>query len=271
MTGEPNLRVRVLARALRDLRQRNRMTQEEAGRRLRFSNRKVSRLETFQMPNFHELRAMLDLYRVPDDQRDPYLAMWEQAKQKGWWRAYGLSDRGYIPLEAQASSIRSVQLGMLHGLLQTSAYCRSFAAGLPEAEREDALSVQERRRQRLTEDPPLLLHAIVDERVLRADGPFMAEQLSHIVKLAEFDSVTFQVLPAEQNGVLGLSGSFALLSFPGSDHSDIVHVDHIAGSWLLEKEAEIQACVTAFDTLTGAALDPEESVALVDRMARDAR
>jgi transcriptional regulator with XRE-family HTH domain len=150
---EPNLRVRVLARALRELRERARMTQQEAGDRLRFTNRKMSRIETGQVPSFHELQAMLDVYGLISTEWPPYVAMWERAKEKGWWHTYGIPNRGYVPLEAQASEIRAFQLGMVHGLLQTESYVRAVFTGAADPAHHTPTSVARgveirRRRQR---------------------------------------------------------------------------------------------------------------------------
>jgi hypothetical protein len=50
--------------------------------------------------------------------------MYDRAKEKGWWYAYGLSDRGFVSIEAEASLIRAFQFGYILGLLQTKAYMR---------------------------------------------------------------------------------------------------------------------------------------------------
>lgn len=266
---EPNLRVRVLARALRELRERARMTQQEAGDRLRFTNRKMSRIETGQLPSFHELQAMLDVYGLVSSDWPPYVAMWEQAKQKGWWRSYGLADRGYIPLESEASVIRSFQLGMIHGLLQTPAYAQALLdhARMPTASVGNFVDIRLRRQQRLTAEDPLLLHSIVDVATLERRLPCMREQLAHLVMVAELDNVTFQVIPASVPVHVGLSGSFTLISFPRDP--DIAYVEHIAGAVQMEKADEVRACKVGFEMLASLALSHDESVALVDRMASE--
>lgn len=272
---EPNLRVRVLARALRELRERARMTQQEAGDRLRFTNRKMSRIETGQLPSFHELQAMLDVYGLVSTDWPPYVAMWERAKEKGWWHTYGIPDRGYVPLEAQASEIDSFQLGMVHGLLQTESYVRAVFAGAADPADRTPISVsrgveiRRRRQRRLTADEPLRLHSIVDHTALRRDLPCMQEQLAHIVMVAELENVTFQVIPPGIGAHAGLTGSFTVLSFPGPADPDIVYVEHIAGSVEIERDHEVRSARLVFDQLASLALSHDESVRLVDRMAAE--
>jgi transcriptional regulator with XRE-family HTH domain len=267
MVKEPNLRVRVMTRALRELRDQVRMTQQEAGDRLRFTNRKMSRIETGQLPTYHELLAMLDLYGVVATDWEPYIAMWERAKEKGWWHTYGESDRGYVGLENEANEVREFQLGFVPGLLQTEAYTRAACAEsshLSDQAVERVVAGRLRRQQRLIDDNPLFVHVVIDQAVLRNAAPFMHDQLAHIVMLSDLDNITIQILSSSLHE--GLYGSFIVLGFPGQD-SDIAYVEHVAGAIQLEKEDEVRRCRLAFDRLASRALSHEESVALIDQAA----
>ncbi len=271
MKNKKTVQVRVLARTLRELRLRARMTQQEAGERLRFTNRKMSRLETFQVPDFHELQAMLDLYVVPVTDWKHYVAMWERARERGWWRTFGLEDRGYVPLEAEASLVRCFDLGFVPGLLQSPDYARVVEERNKPTEQQIALDsqIREKRYQRLTSEPALDFHSVINYTALEVRWPCMAEQLAHLVMLAQLENVTLQVLPREAGAHAGLFGSFSLLDFPGPDDPTIAYVEHIAGAVQMEKEDEIRACKMAFGELASAALSHEESVALIDRMASE--
>ncbi|SDD88299.1 helix-turn-helix domain-containing protein [Actinokineospora iranica] len=257
MRIEPTLPVRVLGTALRELRQRTGITQEEAAARLLFNNRKISRLETFQVPSHHELLAMLDLYGVPVNDWEPYVIMREEAKARGWWREFGLDDRGYVPLEAQAVSVRSFQLAAIPTLLQTPDHVRATTQSTK------AVLLHRRRKQRLTENPPLRLHAIIHASSLDHTAPHMAEQRRHIAELAELDNVTVQILPPSPQPTVRLVCSFSLLDFP--THAEIACVDHPAGTLQLRKKTETRAYTNAFDNLTTTALSPEESLTLLRR------
>lgn len=94
----------------------------------------------------------------------------------------------------------------------------------------------------------------------------MREQLAHLVIMSEMDNVTIQIVPSSCGIHLGLVGSFSLLEFTDAS---VAYVEHIAGSIQLERESEIRACKVAFEQLRSIALTPEESVALIDRMASD--
>ena len=114
---------------------------------------------------------MLDLYGVGGAQWTEIIGMVREAKQKGWWHAYGLKLAGYPALEADAAVVHVYQLGYVPGLLQTADYARAlfrdFRPQRTEAELDHHAQLRLFRQRRLTEDPLLELVAIVDETVLR--------------------------------------------------------------------------------------------------------
>src|ERR671916_877426 len=94
---------RQLARALRRLREEAGLSLEEAAPRLDWSTSKLGRIETAQQGvDVHGVRSMLDLYNVGGAQWTEILELTREAKQKGWWHAYGLKLAGYPALEADA-------------------------------------------------------------------------------------------------------------------------------------------------------------------------
>jgi hypothetical protein len=122
------VRRRQLARTLRELRVRAGMTIEAAAPQLDFSPAKLSRIENaHQGVDVHVVRSMMDLFGVGGDRWGEILELTREANVKGWWRAYGLDDRGYIPLEAEASTIRDFTVTYVPGLLQTADYARAIS------------------------------------------------------------------------------------------------------------------------------------------------
>jgi transcriptional regulator with XRE-family HTH domain len=271
----PTFRAWQLARALRRLREQRGIGQHAAALALRCSDSTISRIETAeQLPPYLTLRALLDLYGVTVDQWQPYIDLWERAKEKGWWHAYGLDDRGYVSMEADAVRVREFQLGYVPGLLQTEAYARAALAASPIRRSrtwlDNQVTVRLRRQERLTaEEEPLELHVIVDETALRepTDDPRLVhDQLQNVVQRAALPNVTVQVV---RRGGLhpGLIGSFIVLAFPGNEMPEIGYVEHMAGSLHLEEDADVRACNLAFDRLRSSALSPDDSLALLERMA----
>jgi transcriptional regulator with XRE-family HTH domain len=94
------VRRRQLARTLRELRVHAGLTIEAAAPLLDFSPSKLSRIENaHQGVDVHIVRSMLDLFDVGGERWTELLELTRAAGAKGWWRAYGLDDKGYLPLE----------------------------------------------------------------------------------------------------------------------------------------------------------------------------
>jgi transcriptional regulator with XRE-family HTH domain len=219
------VRRRQLARTLRELRVHAGLTIEAAAPLLDFSASKLSRIENaHQGVDVHIVRSMLDLFDVRGDQWGEILDLTREASTKGWWRAYGLDDKGYVPLEAEASTVRDFTVTYVPGLLQTADYARAlFEAAL----RRRSSQVMERdvtvrmiRQERLASaDRPLELFAVIEEAALRrpvGGTPLMRAQLTRLVEAAGLDTVTVQVLPAGIGAHAGIDGAFTVLSFEGS-------------------------------------------------------
>ena len=200
------VRRRQLARILRELRQKSGLTIEEAAPKLDFSPSKLSRIENaHQGVDVHVVRTMMDVFGVGGDRWNAILNLTREASAKGWWRAYGLDDQGYIPLEAEASTVREYTVNYLPGLLQTADYARAlFESSMhigSRAVRENDVEVRMIRQERLrSPENPVELIAVIEESAVRRviGGPdVMCAQLAHVLEVAELDTVTIQVLPAE--------------------------------------------------------------------------
>jgi transcriptional regulator with XRE-family HTH domain len=177
---------RQLARRLRQLRDHSGLTLHEVATRLEISTSTLSRLENAQvLVDIHLLKDMLDLYGLTIDRWDPYLSLCRQARGRGWWRDYGMDDRGYVALEASANLVREFAVMSIPGLLQTEAYARALfdnaVLPLPKVQRVRQVQVRMLRQRRLyTEDDPLELVAVVDEAALQRQvgGPAVLRLLA---------------------------------------------------------------------------------------------
>ena len=267
-----------LGRILRELREQAGLSLEIAAPAFDWSSSKLSRIENGrQGVDVHGVRTMMDVYGVAGSQWEELLDLTRSASEKGWWRAYGLDDKGYVPLEAEATLIREATAAFVPGLLQTDAYAKAvFSATLhrrSETELANLTAIRTRRQERLTSDEdPLELIAVVDEAVLRrpVGGPeVMRAQLAHLAEAAVLDRVTLQVLPLSVGAHPGLSAPFTLLTFGEIDFGDMVYVEHPVGAVHINKESEVAVATLTFDRLRSLALDPEESVALIERVAAE--
>lgn len=243
-----------LARTLRRLREEAGLSLEEAAPKLDWSTSKLGRIETAQQGvDVHGVRSMLDLYNVGGAQWTEIIDLVREAKQKGWWHAYGLSNAGYPALEADAAVVYDYQLGYVPGLLQTADYARAVFRGTPpprsEAEIDRIVGVRLFRQHRLTEDPPLELVVIVDETVLhRPVGGVgvMRHQLQHLATQAALPSVCFQVLPVSVGVHQGMNGSFTVLGFADQDEPAIAYMENAVSVTHVHKEADVSGYKVVF-------------------------
>ncbi|QYN34921.1 helix-turn-helix domain-containing protein [Pseudonocardia sp. DSM 110487] len=267
-----------LGRILRELREEAGLSLEVAAPALDWSSSKLSRIENGrQGVDTHGVRTMMDIYGVSGSQWDELLDLTRTVAEKGWWRAYGLDDKGYVPLEAEATLVREATAAYVPGLLQADAYARAvFAISIQprtQAELDNLAAVRRHRQERLTSvDDPLELVAVIDEAVLRRSvgGPaVMRAQLAHLVEAAALDRVALHVMPLSVGAYPGLSAPFTLLTFGGIDFGDMLYVEHPAGAVHINKEEQVAVARLKFDRLRSFALDPDESVALIQRVAAE--
>lgn len=219
---------------------------------------------------------MLDLYGGAE-RWEELVDLTRQTRQKGWWRAYGLDDRGYVPLEAEATLIRDWTLGYLPGLLQSADYARALfrATTVRRSERavENEVAVRMVRQKRLTStEQPLELVAVIDESVLHrpVGGPeVMRVQLAGLVEAAALDRVTLQVLPLSIGAHPAMSAVLTVLSFGGLGVPDMAYIDHPLGGLHIEKDVDVAAAKLTFARLRSVALSPADSVVLIRRVAAE--
>jgi transcriptional regulator with XRE-family HTH domain len=270
------VRRRQLARTLRELRVHAGLTIEAAAPLLDFSPSKLSRIENaHQGVDVHIVRSMLDLFDVGGDRWTEILELTREASAKGWWRAYGLDDRGYVPLEAEASTIRDFTVTYVPGLLQTADYARAlFETSFrrrSEATLERDVTVRMIRQERLTSmERPLEFFSLIEESVLHrpvGGTAVMRAQLARLVEASSLDTVTVQVLPTGIGAHPGIDGAFTVLSFEALGEPDMGYVEHPMGAVHVDKEEDVTRARLVFDHLRTVARSPAESVALIEQVA----
>lgn len=267
-----------LGRILRELREHAGLSLEIAAPALDWSSSKLSRIENGrQGVDVHGVRTMMDIYGVGGPQWEELLDIARLAAKKGWWRAYGLDDRGYVPLEAGARTAWDATIGFVPGLLQTPAYAReifkSAVTARTPAEIDRAVAVRSVRRQRLSSDEdPLDLVALVDEAALRrpvGGHEVMREQYASLLASAELERVELRVLLTRLGARPAMSAGFTILDFDDPGLPDMVYVEHPVGAVHASKEADVARAKLVFGRLLELALDTDESAVLIERIAEE--
>lgn len=271
----PSFRRRRLGRRLKQLREQTRMTLDEAASKLDKTRSSLARVEKGETKaDVHLVRSMMDVY---DHRDDNLIELARDAAKKAWWRQYSPTGMGYVDVETEASRVLEFSVLNVPGLLQTEAYYRAglAAASLPRTPDvvDSQVKIRQIRQQRLTEDEhPLDLAAIVDEAALyRVVGgaEVMREQLARLIEVSALTRVTLQVLPYECGHHPGMNGAFTVLEFPEPDEPDLLYLAHVWGATHVENADGVRTARLVHERLRSQALPPEESVALIERLARD--
>jgi transcriptional regulator with XRE-family HTH domain len=274
----PTVRRRRLAIELRRLREEAGLTIDRVAERLECSDSKISRIETGQVSATpRDVRDMLEIYGVGDEQRAELMQIAREARQKGWWHAYGdVPVPPAVAFEAEAFSMSVYQSLVVPGLLQTADYARAvLRATRPEL----ALDLIERRvelrmaRQSiLTKDQPPALWVVLDEAAVRRliGGPeVMRQQLERLSEVGALPNVTLQLLPFTSGEHAGLDGEFTLIGFPDPGDPNVVYIEMPSTDLWLEDAASVRQYDHLFDLLRAAALSPAESAGLITKAAKE--
>jgi transcriptional regulator with XRE-family HTH domain len=272
----PTVRRRRLAMELRRLRETAELTIDEVGEKLECSASKISRIETGHVGvTPRDVRDMLEVYGIDDDEREALVQLAREARKKGWWHAYNEVFTGsFVGLESDASSLHTHQALLVPGLLQTEDYTRAVIRAIrPDAPETDVgrrVDARMTRQKLLYEAHPPEYWAVLDEAVLHraVGGPrIMREQLLRLVELAALPHVTLQVVPFSAGAHAGLEGPFLILGFPEQADPDVVYVENTTTGVYLEQPSDVHRYTLMFDHLRAAALKPDDTVDLIERAA----
>jgi transcriptional regulator with XRE-family HTH domain len=243
------------------------LSQEQLGERIGYSAALVGAVETARRvatedfaqrcDELVELRTGGALRRLREHMR-------EQLHRQVWPSWF----REWPSIEREAITLRSWELAVIPGLLETAEYARAvLRAVLPEANDEEVdaqASARIERQQILSRQDPPMLWAILDEGALRrrvGDGEVMRRQLGHLIEMARSPKVKVLVVPASAGAHVGVGGPFAIAEFRGAP--EMVYLDTAAQGQITDHPDIVKACGQVFDTLRAEALPPRASLDLI--------
>jgi transcriptional regulator with XRE-family HTH domain len=248
------------------------MTPEQLGARVFLSGSQIRKVEAGTRAPTEDLAkacegigelgcngALTELYEI----------LGEKLKRRaypGWFAAW--PDK-----EAQARRLRSFELVVVPGLLQTGDYARavlSTRVGATEDEIDDAVAARLARQRILEQDQPPELWAILDEGVLRrpVGGPgVMRGQLTHLAAMTRRPQIVIQVVPLAAGAHEGMrGGAFMIADF--DDAATIAYQDTALSGQIIEDASEAKALAHTWDTLRLEALPRAASLGLIEETAR---
>jgi len=273
------MRRRRLAAELQRLRAASQRTLDEVAAYLECSPAKVSRIENGQVTvRIQDARDLLNLYEVNDEHREVLLQMVRQARSKGWWSGYsdivGDGMETLLSLEDEAIEISAYETNLVTGLLQTREYARILMESwkdLPLERMQRQLDLRMQRQQILARPAAPRLNLVLDESCLRraVGGPkVMADQYRRLLHAVGQDQVVIRILPFEAGPHQAMGFPFHIFDFTGDDPA-IVYVELLDRSEVIESAEEVGRYRVAFTQARERALSPDDSVRLLESLAKE--
>ncbi|MEV6163940.1 helix-turn-helix transcriptional regulator [Streptomyces sp. NPDC052052] len=251
----------ALGRALRFLRERAGKSLGQLAEETRYDKSYLSRLENTK--RLSKLPVMEDLDRYYGT--DGLLAdLWRSARREVFKDKY----KEFMRLENLARIMWMYQLAV-PGLLQTEEYAREVLSTAQTANRntewvEEQVAARMSRQELLHRTPSPQVRVILDEVALRrqtTDPKVWTDQLSHLVEISEFRSVTLQVLPFSA-GLHGLMGSHLWLLWQ-PDGSSVAYVEGNGFGELVDDLDKVADYRLSYDRVRDLALSPSGSLAFI--------
>jgi len=191
-------------------------------------------------------------------------------ERKGWFREYYEESKDWMPPglrswaehEDKAARLSIWAPGIVHGLLQTPDYARTYMATLPGVTGEVtaarlASRMERQRRVLFREDPPTVT-AVVDHTALyRMTGTaqIMAAQMRHLTEVASRPNVVMQVLPAVAHPA---TASELIIA----DNS-AAYAEHLAAGGVYTEAETVTYLERLFEAIRGESYRVSESLAAI--------
>jgi hypothetical protein len=266
---------------LRRLREEAGFTAVEACAPLNAQGPKLSKIENGrQGATPDEVRILCDFYRASAEEREYLVGLAEQRPKR---RRKRIGQRDAVPdwfrrfraLEWDATEIKTYQIDVVPGLLQTEDYARSMIrAWEPEADDRLVEKQVENRMKRQnvlhrSGRPSLRLEVVLSQAALqRIQGSraIMRVQLKHLVKMSKRPNVIIRVLPFDLPNRITVASPIQLFKLAQQNISTVYLEDMFGATYLKEPEEYTQYS-TIYARLRDAALSQDESRGFIDKMA----
>jgi transcriptional regulator with XRE-family HTH domain len=252
-------------RLLQHLRRRAGLSQQQLGEAIGYSVEQVGSVEQGRRPAKGAFTVAADrvldaggVLEVLQDEVD-------RAKLPRFFRNFAL-------IESEVVSRFSYDPLLIPGLLQTEAYARAVFAGhcppLSEEIVDQHTEARLSRQKLLTRVPMAELSFIVSEEALRdpVGGPeVMRGQWQWLLEAGALRNVEMQVMPAGRGFHPGKNGPFVVVE--SHEHRHLGYFESQGVGCVVTEPAEVSAFALRYGKLRSQALNVEESVRLIERMA----
>jgi transcriptional regulator with XRE-family HTH domain len=180
--------------------------------------------------------------------------------------------RPFAQHEAEATALRTFELVLVPGLLQTGEYARALLCtkvGATEDEVDQLVTARLERQAILDRDNPPLFWVLIDEDALHrpvGGRDVMRVQVEHVAEMAGRPNVVVQVIPADVGAHQGLVGAFVIADFAKAP--SIVYLETALTGLVVERAEDVAAVTLTYDTLKTEALPRAASLDLLREVAK---
>jgi hypothetical protein len=132
---------------------------------------------------------------------------------------------------------------------------------------EQRVSARLERQSILTNWPPPMVNAVIEESVLRrriGGKDVQQGQLKQLLERGELRNMSIQVLPMSCQDHAGMDGPFILLTPKGRPQLAYMEVQHV--SKLISDPDQVRILAARYGTIRSQAHTPRESLDLIERM-----
>lgn len=250
----------ALGAQLRRLREDAHVSREDAGRAIRASSSKISRMELGRVRvRERDVTDLLELYGVQDAAQCAHLIdLTRLGNSATWWQSYvdlmpNWFDT-YLRLEQAASVLRIYEVQFVPGLFQTREYAREVIrlAYADDAEVDRRVELRMRRQEILTATDGPVVWAVVDESALRrpmARDHLWRAQFDRLMELSELPNVRMQIAPFAVGAHAAAGGPFTILRFAEPDIRDVVYLEQLNSALYLDARADVEFYLELMDRL----------------------
>ncbi|SHG60834.1 helix-turn-helix domain-containing protein [Streptoalloteichus hindustanus] len=277
--GNSAVHRRYVAYRLKKLREEAGYTQRDVAKHLDCVESRVGHYETMHsLPRWPVVETMLRLYQR-EDLVEQFRDLLAQAKKPNPWadaKSLVQDFELFVGLEQGASTIETFTVSTVPGLLQTRAYAtevlKSSVPKLVDGDLFREIELRMARQEFLAEAEPPRLWSILDESALRrmVGGPaVMANQLGHLLKMAEEPHVEIQVLPPSAGAHPALHGPFTILGFAELSAPRVAYVENQVAGRCYDDPEVIRWYTEIMNQLRTLAAPPEGSREIIKRLREE--
>jgi len=256
----------LVGNELRQARTRVGETQAEAAVRIGSSTSRMNYMESGRsVQRADDVRKLMEFYGRPED-GERLAGMLQPPTRRVWWAPWEPvlpeHTRLFYGLEGFASGEFVYVPSIVPGLLQTADYAAALIPvnQVSPLHRDRIVEFRRIRQERLRDEEPLNLAAVIDEHALyrEAGGPdVLRAQLDHLLLLSRLENLSVQVMPNSVAVHDGLAGKLTLLDF--ADAQSIGQIEYADGAVYVGDYHQVAGYEYRREQLRAGALDVDAS------------